>query len=84
MAINDINQNFKEYREIDKLRVFLYTPSNELVRELETINPVLHLRKTGFHTFDFALPAKIFDIGTLTHMANPAIDDTLDGYEIEV
>lgn len=84
MALNDIFDNFEEYKEINKVRVFLYTPSNQLVRELETINPVLHLKKTGFHTFDFGLPAKIFDKTDLTNKENPLIDFTLDGYEIEV
>ena len=84
MALNDIHENFQDYQEINKLRVFLYTPSNQLVRELETINPVLRLRKTGFHTFDFGLPAKIFNLEDLSHSDNPLIDYTLDGYEVEV
>lgn len=84
MANIDIYENFDNYIESKKFRAFLYTPANNLVRELEMINPVLNLRKVGFSTLDFQLPAKIFDItdGSLT--TNDTVDYTLDGYEVEV
>lgn len=84
MALKDIFENFEEYEEINKFRTFLFTPANILIREIETINPVLNLKKTGFHTLDFRLPAKIFDLNDLELKENESIDRTLDGYEIEV
>lgn len=48
------------------------------------INPTLNLRKRGFHTLEFALPSKIFDLGVLENQDNDLIDYTLDGYEVEV
>lgn len=84
MALKDIFENFEEYEEINKFRTFLFTPANILIREIETINPVLNLKKTGFHTLDFRLPAKIFDLSDLELKENESIDRTLDGYEIEV
>jgi hypothetical protein len=84
MALKDIFENFEEYKEINKFRTFLYTPANVFIREIETINPVLNLKKVGFHTLDFKLPAKIFDIADLQLKQNESIDRTLDGYEVEV
>ena len=84
MANIDIYQNFENYLENKKFRAFLYTPANQLVRELEMINPVLNLIKIGFHTLQFQLPAKTFDLTDLSLEANDNIDLTLDGYEVEV
>jgi hypothetical protein len=84
MANIDIFDNFENYLENKKFRAFLYTPSNQLVRELEMINPVLSLIKVGFNTLEFQLPAKIFDLGTLSLSSNDTIDYALDGYEVEV
>jgi hypothetical protein len=84
MANIDIFDNFENYIENQKFRAFLYNPANELVRELEMINPVLNLRKVGFSTFDFELPGKIFDLKDLTLSQNDIIDYTLDGYEVEL
>jgi hypothetical protein len=84
MANIDIYQNFENYLENKKFRAFLYTPANQLVRELEMINPVLNLIKVGFHTLQFQLPAKTFDLTDLSLTTNDALDMTLDGYEVEL
>jgi hypothetical protein len=84
MANIDIFDNFENYLENKKFRAFLYTPANQLVRELEMINPVLNLIKAGFNTLEFQLPAKTFNLEDLTLTLNDSIDLTLDSYEVEV
>jgi hypothetical protein len=79
-----MSQNFT-YQDYQKnIKLFLYTPDNKLLGQLDAFNISMSLSLKNFSMLEFELPARFFDYETNSMIFNHQIVKTLDMYQVEV
>jgi hypothetical protein len=79
-----MSQNFT-YQDYQKnIKLFLYTPDNKLLGELDAFNISVNLSLKNFSMLEFELPATFFNYETGSMIFNHQVIKTLDMYQVEV